>query len=113
VLAAVMLAGLATASMSCSRAKSSDDCRPIPLARVVTYPDGGKAYVYKNGLAQAVPPAGFDPIRASSAQLARYGFPPRPRDPERLAAWVKRFSGIKEHASAGICQTNRRNGTAP
>lgn len=39
-----------------------------------------------------VPPAGFRPETASDAQLAEYGFPPRPTDSASLAAWQDEMS---------------------
>ena len=42
-----------------------------------------------NGVAfsQTTPPAGFDPLTASDADLAANGFPARPTDPNELAIW--------------------------
>lgn len=33
------------------------------------------------------PPAGFDPLQATPAELKCYGFPPRPKAPKPLATW--------------------------
>lgn len=35
----------------------------------------------------AVPPSGFNPLVATPTQLARYGFPPRPKGGKALAEW--------------------------
>ena len=35
------------------------------------------------------PPTGFNPLQATAAQLAHYGFPPRPTDPTALATWTQ------------------------
>jgi hypothetical protein len=43
----------------------------------------------------ALPPEGFDPLAASDSQLAVYGFPARPRDPARLAAFVNHYTRMK------------------
>lgn len=40
------------------------------------------------GAAALSPPAGFDPVTASAAQLAGYGLPARPSDPAALARWT-------------------------
>jgi hypothetical protein len=51
-----------------------------PLRKVVTNPDGSKTYVYNlNGarVTSTVPPPHFNPLKASNAQLKRYGLPPR------------------------------------
>jgi hypothetical protein len=37
------------------------------------------------------PPTGFDPLKATNAELVRNGFPRRPGDPELLARWNRVF----------------------
>lgn len=52
---------------------------------------GGHSYLYNLGQQQlrfAVPPAGFSPLKASAAQLAAYGLPPRPTNAADLARWT-------------------------
>ena len=44
------------------------------------------------GHAFSGPPANFDPVSASDADLACYGFPPRPPGQENLAHWTKVMS---------------------
>jgi hypothetical protein len=41
-----------------------------------------------------VPPIGFNPLSASTDQLASYGFPPRPTTPNELALWMKMGSNF-------------------
>lgn len=41
---------------------------------------------------EVVPPSGWSPLSASSADLAFYGFPPRPSDPSSRADWEDEFS---------------------
>ncbi len=52
---------------------------------------GGSATSYASSGGVTVefptPPAGFQPVYASAAELERYGFPPRPSDPETKAEW--------------------------
>ncbi len=43
----------------------------------------------------AVPPSGFDPLTAAPADLARYGFPARPSDPQLLARYQSVFTRLK------------------
>ncbi len=45
----------------------------------------------------AAPPAGFDPLRASDADLDAYGFPPRPSKMQgtAYAHWVRMVAGAK------------------
>jgi hypothetical protein len=40
------------------------------------------------------PPHGFDPLLASSDDLQKFGFPPRPDDPDRLARYRKRWGRL-------------------
>src|ERR1700689_2501762 len=56
---------------------------------------GGRSYVYDLGTQQlrfALPPAGFNAVKATSAQLATYGLPPRPAGAAALAQWTKLMS---------------------
>jgi hypothetical protein len=43
------------------------------------------------GFVYDIPPEGFDPVTAPDAELAQYGFPPRPtqRDKARFLSWKK------------------------
>ena len=41
------------------------------------------------------PPPGFDPFRASEAELRRYGFPPLPDDPRHLARYRRVFDHMR------------------
>jgi hypothetical protein len=55
------------------------------------------------------PPAGFDPTKATAAELAAYGFPPRPAgDPSGpLGAWLKAMAAWKTTDQAEpTCGTN-------
>jgi hypothetical protein len=59
---------------------------------------GGSSYRYDvDGLSVAmlVPPAGFNPLTASAAKLAEYGFPTRPRRGRALRSWL--FSMRRVH----------------
>jgi hypothetical protein len=67
----------------------------FPLASVTPMAGGGSQYSYDINGADAyvyVPPAGFSPTTATDAQLAEYGFPPRPTDPTALQQWQEEFS---------------------
>ncbi|HTI47718.1 MAG TPA: hypothetical protein VMB76_14270, partial [Casimicrobiaceae bacterium] len=35
----------------------------------------------------ALPPKGFEPLKAHARDLLAYGFPPRPKDPRLLSRW--------------------------
>ena len=41
------------------------------------------------------PPAGWDPVAASDAQLAAFGFNPRPADGPERAEWEKAFANYR------------------
>lgn len=85
-----------------------------PLDHVGTRADGGRDYVYIVGghsLVRPVPPPGFDPGNATDAQLASYGFPPRPADTAEAATWqqdVKRYRSVPPPPF--IIETNVRAG---
>ncbi|MGH9077306.1 MAG: hypothetical protein ACRDY0_07620 [Acidimicrobiales bacterium] len=42
-----------------------------------------------------LPPAGFDPLTASPAQLLEYAIPPRPSGQAALATWDSEMKGTK------------------
>lgn len=41
------------------------------------------------------PPPGFNPLTATPGQLARYGFPPRPRGGGALQAWERAMRALR------------------
>lgn len=43
-----------------------------------------------------LPPANFNPLKASNTQLAKYGFPKRPTDPKQLVQWQDVMSHFKQ-----------------
>jgi hypothetical protein len=90
-----------TPPTDCQAAFSPYDYTPSALRScgITTYPatvsktaDGGELYSYSSAVGlfaeTIVPPAGFDPAVAPSAQLAEYGYPPRPQDPLADAQWL-------------------------
>lgn len=55
--------------------------------------DGGSLYSYTSQFSAGsvqypVPPQGFSPLTGSAAQLAEYGFPPRPSSGTALSEWL-------------------------
>jgi hypothetical protein len=62
------------------------------------------------------PPAGFDPLTASQADLATYGLPPRPsplgRSATAYAIWARIMKAAKHHVMPQIRMTDRRHGPA-
>lgn len=72
--------------------------KTFPLTSVTDLPGGGATYNYDMGHGvvahMTMPPAGFDALTASDAQLAEYGFPARPTDPAQLATWEQAMSHV-------------------
>ena len=61
----------------------------------------------------AAPPAGFDPLRASDADLAYYGFPPRPNDyTGDYKSWAEAMAASQERIVPVLEQTNIYHGPA-
>src|SRR5208282_4582816 len=61
----------------------------------------------------SAPPAGFDPVAASSDELAAYGLPPRPDKnsvPHAYAAWADAMSASKQRITPILKTTNRYHG---
>lgn len=65
--------------------------------------------------AHATPPANFDPLSASDAQLAQFGFPPRPdaaTAPDRYAVWKKLVTAPQRRLQPTLEHTTIHNGRA-
>ncbi len=86
------------------------------MAKVTRYPDGGSTYTFSygdEGNTETIgqPPQGFDPLKASDEEVARYSFPPRPGDAEgkdvtqqSLSDWEGLVSGFKEAGPPITCE---------
>jgi hypothetical protein len=86
------------------------------MAKVVHYPDGGSTYTFAygdEGNTETIgqPPQGFDPLKASDEELARYSFPPRPsavNDKEvtqqSLAQWEGLVSKFEKAGPPSTCE---------
>jgi hypothetical protein len=71
------------------RASCGENVAPLVAKRAL--PGGGTAYIYDvdgTKVRSPVPPAGFDPARASAAKLAEYDFPSRPAGGRALRTWL-------------------------
>lgn len=76
-----------------------------PLTSTTALPGGGEAYAYDEGsgdvVTTIVPPSSFQPLTATAAQLAEYGFPPRPAaGTPTYTDWFKEMSVYKGPAPA-------------
>jgi hypothetical protein len=58
----------------------------------------------------AAPPEGFDPLTASDADLAYYGFPPRPNDSADYESWAKAMAASGERIAPILEETNIYHG---
>ncbi len=59
------------------------------------------------------PPEGFNPIEASAADLAKYGFPPRPDQslaPKQFASWSKAMAASQTRVFASLEKTDLVHG---
>jgi len=65
-------------------------------AGVTSLPGGGELSTYllpdSSEMSVPTPPANFDPLSATPAQLEEYALPPRPTDPADLAEWTSLVS---------------------
>lgn len=75
--------------------------------------DGG--YIYEYDIAGVVnripvPPTSFSPATASAAQLAEYGFPPRPENPAARVTWIWKYAqNFKGVPLPQLCLSDRSN----
>lgn len=65
------------------------------LAQITKFKQGQKYTLSDVGISMHVPPTGFNPLTATDAQLAYYGFPTRPTDAQGLANWTAVWSHYK------------------
>jgi hypothetical protein len=116
----VFLGAAPTAAANRAAPPAAASCPPgttpiAPVAQTVR-PDGGTDTYYDvdhDGSLTDVPtpPASFEPLLASDADLASYGFPPRPADGDSLASWSADLTGWKPSTNVG--QQARRRSTLP
>lgn len=88
---------ICTANTSAATNLDNTETRITP-SEVKSLPGGGEAYIYYiDGVKNTffVPPKGFNPLKATDAQLAEYGFQPRPIDEKLLAEWEDVMSHYK------------------
>ena len=95
---AIALAAVPVAAQDSPRESREMGAAPHPMAR-----------------AHARPPANFDPLTASDAQLAQFGFPPRPdaqTAPDRYAVWKKLVTAPQQRLQPALEHTTIHNGRA-
>jgi peptidase A4-like protein len=90
---------------------SSNPCAPgeawLRPTSVEHRADGGTINDYwRDGVLTQVPlpPASFKPLTASAADLAAYGFPPRPDTQDELIAWQSDLASWKPTPDIGACE---------
>lgn len=81
-------------------------CNPVDpgatestASETIPMPGGGTESIYDAGgglkIALRSPPASFNPLIASEAELSEYGFPQRPSGAGELAEWKEHMTGAK------------------
>lgn len=81
-------------------------CRPLPEVSETALPDGGTTRTFsdeQSSSTQEVPPSGFSPLTASDAELALYGYPPRPASGAELSKWDADFANYRGTSSWSPC----------
>ena len=73
--------------------------------QVHTQPDGSQIAYYANGATSVLPPPGFNPMKASDADIVKYGLPPRPPASETgaRAIWDQGMSVYRRPTFGKIC----------
>jgi Concanavalin A-like lectin/glucanases superfamily/Peptidase A4 family len=96
--------GLAQCDAPNSRAASEPRTRELE--------GGGTETSYRLGEGQtlytATPPPSFEPLTATAQELAEFGLPPKPSDPEMREEWEESWGGyqpIEPQASTAPCET--------
>lgn len=96
--AAIALAAAPAAAQDSPRESRESGAEHHPMAR-----------------AHARPPMNFDPLAASDAELAQFGFPPRPdaqTAPDRYAVWKKLVTAPQHRLEPALEHTTIHNGRA-
>jgi hypothetical protein len=84
----------------------------LNVSSIQPLPDGGNDYIYNidgHEHIYHVPPAGFNPLTATDAQLDEYGFPARPLDPVQLEQWKKGMSYYENTPIPDVIQIKTLN----
>lgn len=101
-------------------ASASDDINEMENVQqsTIEFEDGGKDIIYvidgvKNHF--FVPPDDFNPIKATDAQLERYGFPMRPQERDSVAynEWLSLMSSYRETPEPNIAVTRSIQNETP
>ena len=104
----VVSVGVGAAPVSAASLDTTDVTN-LTCAQVVPLADGGTDYVYDiNGVENTfpVPPAGFNPLKATDTQLAEYGFPARPKNGQDLADWNQEMKTYKSTPVPKVAKKN-------
>ncbi len=111
-------AGAALSTDAKSIAGSRAGCTVAPGSRIVSIdaaghvvprgtPGSALRYEYGKGVFSVVPPAGWRPTTATDAQLAIYGFVPRPKSGAARARWMADYSRYTRSVPPPLCQPRR------
>lgn len=73
----------------------------------------GRQYTFVSStgidVTQILPPPSWRPLHATDAQLALYGFQPRPTDPALMADWEKAATAFRSAGDPGYCSTKLKD----
>ncbi len=96
----------AKSSADLTAATSPSSATPLSPSSVSIAADGSTQYSYHTAtgaqFTYVLPPLGFDPLTATSAQLAAYNFPPRPTSASELQLWTTMMEFYKSSAPANF-----------
>lgn len=89
----------------------------VPDPQITKIEGGGRKYSYAypglpGGLTVSEPPKGFEPLKASDAELENWGFPPRPPHESERGQWREMVGNYHEAAvSQGCVEPHAQNKT--
>jgi hypothetical protein len=88
--------GLTTTQEPVFASSTSTDNSDLTSAAKIQTAKPGVVYTPEQlGIDIPIPPKGFNPLTASSAELIKYGFPPRPTNAQDLAEWTTMINHSK------------------
>jgi hypothetical protein len=98
--------------LNCAASANVHGPQQIHPAATQRLSHGGTGYFFCQGGKETEvpnPPSGFDPLTASSSELAEYGFPSKPAGGEALKTWQKAVSYWKNSTAVPVLkETNQQ-----
>jgi hypothetical protein len=114
LVAGVVVAALGFPSHHAAPPTTGMQCFPI----TTTWNDDGsvtQSWTDERGnpTTYRIPPRGFNVLKATNAQLARFNIPPRPTKPSALSDWTAEWAHSRLTPIGGICTGNVVSGPPP